>query len=282
MGNQHSLHGEKPSDSLRNFTPRSARASGASANNLKEATDEVPEEPKDVDHNNIHVGDEFTVWRNAIAKEPSLVKCKVVKVSEQRSEATSMDKHAKLERRPQKTKVISVKFEDGTTEDMLVRSLKVAVERAKKARKEEKEFLAKLAELGISVGTSIDLWVPLQRDGRRSRAAIPSPSRPGDIRFYSVRDIMIFWNFDDIVVDIELVRRVADGLQGKSEILPYNIVRSMLDTGREAQIVLDERLKGIKESDNIEVGSEVDLWLEEAGTNVHGVVKGIGKVAVVM
>ena len=90
---------------------------------------------------------------------------------------------------------VKLKFDDGHSDEMLVRSLKVAVARTIRCRETEQEWMHRITERGLSKGTDIDLWVPLRADGS-SRYGAPSARLPGDLCFFKVADVGINWNYD--------------------------------------------------------------------------------------
>ena len=254
MGNELSVNTEKaagtPSARLRHFTPRSLRGQATPGGSAKTPSHDVKK------------GDAFELWQNVPAKELAFRVGVVKRVwyQDHMDDSLMHSSHSTVGRRKKKTKFVLLKFNDGTTQEMLMRSLKAAVLQAQQAREREAQLFKKIEELGLSPGSTVDLWVPLMADGTVSRIAAPSARHPGDIRCFTVQDARIRWNFgvffcaefrrrrcltvvlsaqfyaqiwtacacfskQDVSVDFELVRFTADGPEGTPEVLPYNVVR---------------------------------------------------------
>eukprot|EP00750_Incisomonas_marina_P001495 INCI11286.1.p1 GENE.INCI11286.1~~INCI11286.1.p1 ORF type:complete len:593 (-),score=110.53 INCI11286.1:1077-2855(-) len=270
MGNELSVNTEKaagtPSARLRHFTPRSLRGQATPGGSAKTPSHDVKK------------GDAFELWQNVPAKELAFRVGVVKRVwyQDHMDDSLMHSSHSTVGRRKKKTKFVLLKFNDGTTQEMLMRSLKAAVLQAQQAREREAQLFKKIEELGLSPGSTVDLWVPLMADGTVSRIAAPSARHPGDIRCFTVQDARIRWNFGDVSVDFELVRFTADGPEGTPEVLPYNVVKTMLENAEEAHKVLEAKLTRIEAEDAVVEGMEVDLWIEEIGTNIAATVVDLG------
>ena len=219
----------------------------------------------------VHVGDVFVTWHSSRLKEVSYMEGTVTNVFEQAVNAPLFGDETS--RQAQSTTYVTLTYQNGRQEELSVRDLRSSVMRAQQAMLSEKEWMEKVRELGLSPGMIVDVWVT---DSHPAALSSVPADEGGDIHPYASQAVHIGWQYQDIVVELDVARIGPDGQVGETETLPFSTLKAMLQDGRVAQEILQQELRLIAERDGIFVFAKVDLWIESLDTNVRGVITDIG------
>eukprot|EP00750_Incisomonas_marina_P028097 INCI6401.1.p1 GENE.INCI6401.1~~INCI6401.1.p1 ORF type:complete len:809 (+),score=118.24 INCI6401.1:198-2429(+) len=100
-------------------------------------------------------------------------------------------------------------------------------------------------------------------------------AKPGQLHSFKISSVQIQWNYRDTMVSLEATRCSVDGTKHAPQLFSGCDALAMVEAAKPARELLDRLLRRTALNDGIAIGARVDIWLEEEGRAVRGVVAGI-------